>query len=205
MPKSWCSRLEDAQLVAWSTSSFADAENEERGQTSGSDKSAPADSPPPPFPAAASVEPGLPPRSLSPPPQERSGYQGQRVLYATFATAAMSEFLLNWIAGVRGVGVADSDILVGGFDPEIKALCEKEGVPLHRGALPAAAFKGMATGGMPLGGSAHPAVDARPFQEIGILKTTFVMQLLEQGHRVMLSDVDTAWMRDARHYLTHPA
>jgi hypothetical protein len=56
----------------------------------------------------------------------------------------------------------------------------QEHIPQYQGALPAYEFKGMATGGLPLGGSEQPAGDARPFQHLGLLKTLFTADLLRR-------------------------
>ena len=55
----------------------------------------------------------------------------------------------------------------------------QEGIPQYQG-LPEYGFKGMATGGMSLGGEEQPAGDARPFQHLGLLKTMFASELLKQ-------------------------
>jgi hypothetical protein len=56
----------------------------------------------------------------------------------------------------------------------------QERIPQYQGELPAYEFKGMATGGLPLGGSEQPAGDARPFQHLGVLKTLFTADLLKR-------------------------
>lgn len=56
----------------------------------------------------------------------------------------------------------------------------QERIPQFQGELPAYEFKGMATGGLPLGGSEQPAGDARPFQHLGVLKTLFTADLLRR-------------------------
>jgi hypothetical protein len=59
--------------------------------------------PPPSLPPPSPPPPSLP---LSPPTPDALGAPAEgRVLFATFATGAMGEFLLNWVASVRHIGV----------------------------------------------------------------------------------------------------
>jgi hypothetical protein len=57
----------------------------------------------------------------------------------------------------------------------------------------------MATGGQPLHDpNAKVTMEGRAFQQIGALKAAFLLFLLNRGHRVLVSDVDTVWLNDPR-------
>ena len=105
-----------------------------------------------------------------------------RLLFATFATAAVGDFLLNWAALVREAGIPNTDIVVASFDAQTDALCAANGLPTHANPALRLAFDGVATGGSALGNasSAKPQ-DGRPFQRIGALKAQFLLDLLDQG------------------------
>lgn len=71
---------------------------------------APLTAAPPPSPSSPppSPHPSSPPPSPAPPNVLGEPAEG-RILFATFATGAMAEFLLNWVASVRAVGVGTYD------------------------------------------------------------------------------------------------
>ena len=59
----------------------------------------------------------------------------------------------------------------------------------------------MATGGQPLHDpNAKVTMEGRAFQQIGALKAAFLLFLLNRGHRVLVSDVDTVWLNDPREW-----
>jgi hypothetical protein len=43
-------------------------------------------------------------------------------------------------------------------------------------------------------------MEGRAFQQIGALKAAFLLFLLNRGHRVLVSDVDTVWLNDPREW-----
>ena len=59
----------------------------------------------------------------------------------------------------------------------------------------------MATGGQPLHDpNAKVTMEGKAFQQIGALKAAFLLFLLNRGHRVLVSDVDTVWLDDPREW-----
>lgn len=122
-------------------------------------------------------------------------------MFASFATGAMSEFTANWYEHVAALGVGN--VLVAAFDAATEKACATRGIPYRAYDDLRNTFDGVVTGGTPLGNKegAKVVTDGRAFQHLGSLKAAFLLRLLEDGQTVLVSDVDTAWMRDPRPWL----
>lgn len=73
-----------------------------------------------------------------------------------------------------------SPLLLGG--PWVVQFCQSHGMPsiLLHSDLPSTDFRR----------------SAKTFKEMGLLKTAFVVAVLEAGWDLLMSDTDTVWMRD---------
>lgn len=76
-------------------------------------------------------------------------------------------------------------LLHGG--PRVVQFCQSHGMPsiLLHSNLPSTDFRR----------------SAKTFKEMGILKTAFVVSVLEAGWDLLMSDTDTVWMRDPSNFL----
>jgi len=105
--------------------------------------------------------------------------------------------MLNWFAHTQRLGI--DNVIVAAFDEETEALCREKGIPYHSDADLRYTFDVVATGGQPLHDpGAKVTMEGRAFQQIGALKAAFLLHLLQSGHRVLVSDVDTVWLNDPR-------
>ena len=121
-----------------------------------------------------------------------------RPVFATFVSNGFHEFALNWYGHVAGVLRVDN-VIVAALDDETEKLCLSKGIPFHSDADLRYTFAVMATGGQPLHDpNAKVTMRGKAFQQIGALKAAFLLYLLRKGHEVLVSDVDTVWLRDPR-------
>ena len=125
-----------------------------------------------------------------------------RPVFATFVSAGFHEFMLNWHAHATRLGV--DNVIVAAFDEETETLCRERGIPYHGDADLRYTFDVMATGGQPLhDAGAKVTMEGKAFQQIGALKAAFLLHLLRAGHEIVVSDVDTAWLRDPREWFAN--
>ena len=123
-----------------------------------------------------------------------------RPVLATFVSNGFHEFMLNWYGHVVGTLGMDN-VIVAALDEQTEALCASRGIPFHSDADLRYTFDVMATGGQPLHDqNAKVTMRGKAFQQIGALKAAFLLYLLEKGHEVLVSDVDTVWLRDPRSF-----
>ena len=121
-----------------------------------------------------------------------------RPVFATFVSNGFHEFALNWYGHVAGKLRVDN-VIVAALDDETEKLCLSRGIPFHSDADLRYTFAVMATGGQPLHDpNAKVTMRGKAFQQIGALKAAFLLYLLRKGHEVLVSDVDTVWLRDPR-------
>ena len=119
-----------------------------------------------------------------------------RPVLATFVSNGFHEFMLNWYGHVVGTLQMDN-VIVAALDEQTEQLCASRGIPFHSDADLRYTFDVMATGGQPLHDqNAKVTMQGKAFQQIGALKAAFLLYLLERGHEVLVSDVDTVWLRD---------
>ncbi|KAK3235983.1 hypothetical protein CYMTET_53846 [Cymbomonas tetramitiformis] len=106
-----------------------------------------------------------------------------KAVWVAFANSFAKDFLLNWLAHARKLRAPN--VLVGALDEEVETICKRQGVQAKR---------------LRLDGSSLSADSFRQNQEqyrlMGLLKLELVLELLRGGSPVLLSDTDTAWMRD---------
>ena len=120
-----------------------------------------------------------------------------KIVFASFVSKGFHEFMLNWYAHTQRLGI--DNVIVAAFDDETEALCREKGIPYHSDADLRYTFDVVATGGQPLHDpNAKVTMEGRAFQQIGALKAAFLLHLLQKGYRVLVSDVDTVWLRDPR-------
>jgi hypothetical protein len=123
-----------------------------------------------------------------------------RPVLATFVSNGFHEFMLNWYGHVVGTLRMDN-VIVAALDEQTERLCASRGIPFHSDADLRYTFDVMATGGQPLHDqNAKVTMQGKAFQQIGALKAAFLLYLLERGHEVLVSDVDTVWLRDPRSF-----
>jgi hypothetical protein len=123
-----------------------------------------------------------------------------RPVLATFVSNGFHEFMLNWYGHVVGTLQMDN-VIVAALDEQTEQLCASRGIPFHSDADLRYTFDVMATGGQPLHDqNAKVTMQGKAFQQIGALKAAFLLYLLERGHEVLVSDVDTVWLRDPRSF-----
>ena len=123
-----------------------------------------------------------------------------RPVLATFVSNGFHEFMLNWYGHVVGTLGMDN-VIVAALDEQTEQLCASRGIPFHSDADLRYTFDVMATGGQPLHDqNAKVTMQGKAFQQIGALKAAFLLYLLERGHEVLVSDVDTVWLRDPRSF-----
>lgn len=131
-----------------------------------------------------------------------SSLRRDRPVFATFVSAGFHEFMLNWHAHATRLGV--DNVIVAAFDEETETLCRERGIPYHGDADLRYTFDVMATGGQPLhDAGAKVTMEGKAFQQIGALKAAFLLHLLRAGHEILVSDVDTAWLRDPREWFAN--
>jgi|TARA_B110000977_G_scaffold13347_1_gene16889 hypothetical protein len=124
-----------------------------------------------------------------------------RPVFATFVSDGFHEFMLNWYAHVTEVLGIDN-VIVAALDAKTELLCRERQIPFHSDAALRYTFDVVATGGQPLHDkTAKVTTRGKAFQQIGALKAGFLLYLLEKGHEVLVSDVDTVWLQDPRPYL----
>lgn len=91
------------------------------------------------------------------------------------------------------------NVIVAALDADTETLCKQHNIPYHSDKDLRYTFDVMATGGQPLHDpNAKVTMEGRAFQQIGALKAAFLLFLLNRGHRVLVSDVDTVWLNDPR-------
>lgn len=135
--------------------------------------------------------------------KQTSGYADaldtSKIVFATFVSNGFHEFMLNWFEHTRRLGV--DNVIVAALDEETEALCVANGIPYHSDKDLRYTFEVMATGGQPLHDpNAKVTMEGKAFQQIGALKAAFLLFLLNRGHRVLVSDVDTVWLNDPREW-----
>jgi len=92
-------------------------------------------------------------------------------------------------------------VIVAALDADTETLCKQHNIPYHSDKDLRYTFDVMATGGQPLHDpNAKVTMEGRAFQQIGALKAAFLLFLLNRGHRVLVSDVDTVWLNDPREW-----
>jgi hypothetical protein len=156
-----------------------------------------------------------------------------RIVFATFATASVFDFLRNWAASVAAIGVPASHVRIAALDDATAALCAAHGLNCSRDAdATADGFGGVATGGAALPGvvarrrrttrrrrrallraapAARRLADAASFRAVGRAKAAFLAALLAEEAAsgapaaVLMSDVDTVWLSDPRAWLSEDA
>ena len=93
------------------------------------------------------------------------------------------------------------NVIVAALDADTETLCKQHNIPYHSDKDLRYTFDVMATGGQPLHDpNAKVTMEGRAFQQIGALKAAFLLFLLNRGHRVLVSDVDTVWLNDPREW-----
>lgn len=135
--------------------------------------------------------------------KQTSGYADaldtSKIVFATFVSNGFHEFMLNWFEHTKRLGV--DNVIVAALDEETEALCVANGIPYHSDKDLRYTFEVMATGGQPLHDpNAKVTMEGKAFQQIGALKAAFLLFLLNRGHRVLVSDVDTVWLNDPREW-----
>ena len=135
--------------------------------------------------------------------KQTSGYADaldtSKIVFATFVSNGFHEFMLNWFEHTKRLGV--DNVIVAALDAETEALCVARGIPYHSDKDLRYTFEVMATGGQPLHDpNAKVTMEGKAFQQIGALKAAFLLFLLNRGHRVLVSDVDTVWLDDPREW-----
>ena len=119
-------------------------------------------------------------------------------VFATFVSDGFHEFMLNWFEHVSKKLSIDN-VIIAALDEKTENLCKSKGIPYHSDADLRYTFDVMATGGQPLHDNTKKVtMQGKAFQQIGALKAAFLLYLLDQGHEVLVSDVDTVWLRDPR-------
>eukprot|EP00793_Prasinoderma_coloniale_P000433 PRCOL_00005418-RA len=127
-----------------------------------------------------------------------------------FATEAHADFARNWAATQSAVGLSP---LLFAMDKGMDEYCKKHAMrcfPEHsmdNSIRTMDDFEGVVTGGVGLGGekrhdfSKHSGL---AFQTMGARKAYLLLAVVELGYRVLVSDADTAWMRDPTEFFMSP-
>ncbi|KAK3284820.1 hypothetical protein CYMTET_7548 [Cymbomonas tetramitiformis] len=98
--------------------------------------------------------------------------------------------LSNWIANIRLAGL-ESSMLIGALDDGLVKLCNDDNVPVHK-------LDG-AKAGMTGAYLTKSQTDLLKYKKMAGLKAGFALELLRtQKSDVLISDSDTAWLRDPR-------
>eukprot|EP01065_Artemidia_motanka_P036822 TRINITY_DN4485_c0_g1_i2.p1 TRINITY_DN4485_c0_g1~~TRINITY_DN4485_c0_g1_i2.p1 ORF type:complete len:689 (+),score=169.44 TRINITY_DN4485_c0_g1_i2:61-2127(+) len=124
------------------------------------------------------------------PPELRHVARGnQSYLFVTFGTASVSDFVWNWLAHLRRLGLGP--YFVGALDERMRDACRERGVPTM-----------LLSGNTILRkrGAKFIQQGDGSFKKMGSVKTKFVQDLLDLGISPILTDADVAWLRDPRPY-----
>ena len=121
------------------------------------------------------------------------------IVFAAFASAGFHEFMLNWYAHTQKLNIGN--VIVAAFDAETEKVCKENNIPYLGDEELRYTHGVVATGGQPLHDqNAKVTMVGKAFQQIGALKASFLLRLMQKGFRVLVSDCDTAWMRDPREW-----
>jgi len=119
----------------------------------------------------------------------------RELVHATFVSDGFHEFMLNWHAHVKRLGIRN--VVVAALDEATYATCARHAIACYSHRSLRYTHGVVATGGSPLhDANASVTLNATAFQQIGALKTQFLLTLLKRGLRVLVSDVDVVWLRD---------
>ncbi|KAL4447981.1 hypothetical protein ABPG75_005200 [Micractinium tetrahymenae] len=131
-------------------------------------------------------------QELSPPEAAAAGLariRGAPIAFVSFANGAFNDFLANWVASIRRLGLP---FVVGALDDKMAETAAARGWP-HLLVGSAAAT----------GGDAFFRANFTAFRGMGAKKVQLVLTMLEryEVQTIMVSDSDTTWLRDPSDYL----
>ena len=130
----------------------------------------------------------------------------ERFVSVGFATEAHAEFARNWAATQAAVGLHP---LLFAMDAGMDTYCKRHGMlcfPEHsmdNSIRSMGDFEGVVTGGVGLGGEKQHDFGKHAglaFQTLGARKAYLLLAVVELDYAVLVSDADTAWMRDPSPY-----
>jgi hypothetical protein len=134
------------------------------------------------------------------------------LVFVSYVSDGFHEFALNWLKLLRKAKGAqpnekDENIVMLALDEATERFCERHSMPCFGGAN--YRYKGgvMATGGTALGDAsgarqaASVAEAAKAMREMTTLRVKLLLDLLDRGHDVLVSDADVAWLRDPREWM----
>ena len=118
-------------------------------------------------------------------PELVSQYAENKVVMVTWANHHYSDFVKNWVMNVRKCGI--TNFMVGAMDDELL-------VKLFDAEVPTFAMQsGMTTQDFGWG--------TANFHKMGRKKIELIYLFTEMGFDILVSDVDTAWLRNPMPYL----